>query len=106
EVRLVLLRGVRLDELDLDPSLALPDVLDRAGRALRELVLELRPGEVQHLDDERVRRGPGLPQRLRGENGPALLRVRRVLVALGALEAARSADVACGEAVRGQRPIA
>src|SRR5205085_1196094 len=100
DVGLVLRRRDRLDELELDAGLVLPDLFDRAGGTRRELVLELRAGEVQGLDDERVRSLARLPQGLDCENGPALLRVRRILVALGALEADGAADLAGCKAVR------
>ena len=66
-------------------------------RALGEALLELRPGEVQHLDDERVGRLAVRLQRAQALDRATLLGVERVLVALGALETDGAAVHAWGK---------
>ena len=98
EVVRVLGCGVGLDELDRDPRLLLEELEERR-RPFREGVLELRPREVEHLDDELVRRLSVLAEAPQGRDGAALLGVELVLVALGAREADRAAVHALGKPV-------
>ena len=98
-VRRVLVGRRRDRELDLDAGF-LEELRDDRERALGERLLELRLGEVERLDDDRVRRGAGLLHGAQGRDRAPFLGVERVLVALGALESGRAAVHARGEAAR------